>query len=253
MPTPRLRDLQVHCWAGITGLNGPEAVPALLALVEPGARLGSAERVGIYADMYRWRLIEALREDYSRLATALGDSGFAALVGAYVAAHPSRHPSLRHLGAALAGFLAETGAAGHLVDLARLEWARMEAFDAPDATPLELGALRDLPPPQWAALRFRLVPGVSRLRSAWAVHEAWETPTAEPRPHPTVLRVWRQGFRVYHAPIASDEDMALDVVARGGTFAEVCTAGPDGDPEAMVTRAGSLLARWLEDGILLEA
>src|SRR5215813_2214703 len=126
MPTPRLRDLQEHFWAGITGLGRPEAVPALLALVEPGARLTSAERVGVYADMYRWRLIEALREDYPRLVVALGDDGFADLVRAYVAARPSCHPSLRHLGTALAGFLAGSGVAGHLVDLARLEWARMD-------------------------------------------------------------------------------------------------------------------------------
>src|SRR5262249_58449713 len=106
IPMPYLRDLQEHFWTGITGPGGPEAVPALLAVVDPGPRLTSAERIAIYPDMYRCRLIEALLEDYPRLAAALGDGGFADLVRDYVAAHPSSHPSLRHLGTALAGLLA---------------------------------------------------------------------------------------------------------------------------------------------------
>src|SRR5439155_929151 len=88
-----------------------------------------------------WRLVDALREDFPKLATVLGDGGFADLVRGYIRAHPSTAPSIRHLGRALPDFLAGYQPA-YLADLARLEWTRLQVFDAPDATPLTAGDLR---------------------------------------------------------------------------------------------------------------
>lgn len=249
MPMPTLRELQSWFWAGIATPGAPP--PPLLEAVAPGERLTPTDRIGVYAGMYRWRLIDALREDYPKLASALGPDAFADMVGDYVTAHPSRNPSLRHLGGGLADFLCGRDVPGYLADLARLEWARVEAFDAPDALPLSLADLRDVPAESWGALRFRLAPWVGRVYSAWRVHDLWDEPAVVPEHGPTVLRVWRQGFRVYHAAVADDEAAALDLVETGCSFADICTSGADDDPEAAAARAGSLLARWLEDGLLL--
>ncbi|WP_163367521.1 HvfC/BufC N-terminal domain-containing protein, partial [Klebsiella aerogenes] len=79
----------------------------------------------VYRHAYRARLAEALADNYTVLARALGDEAFDALAQAYLAAHPSRHPSIRWFGAALADFMAVAGdeLVPHpgLVDLARMD------------------------------------------------------------------------------------------------------------------------------------
>ncbi|MFN8545505.1 MAG: DNA-binding domain-containing protein [Candidatus Binatia bacterium] len=247
---PPLSELQRLFWQAIAEPEGPAGVPALTAVVRPTARLG------IYAEMYFWRLVEALREDYPKTAECLGCDGFASLVREYLRAHPSVSPSLRQLGGAMAGFVAASAAAvwpPFLADLVRLEWARVEAFDAPDVVPLGLADLRTIPPEEWGRLRFRLAPGCVLLRSEWPLHELWDAPVRPAAPVPTTLRVWRQGYRVFHARLGPDEAMALERVAAGDTFAQICEALADGDLERVVPQAGGLLARWLEDELLVGA
>ena len=107
MPTPSLRELQGAFWRSIARAPGdaPLPEPVLLEAVPPTPTLTSAERVHVYAGMYLWRVVEALREDFGKLTAALGDEGFAHLVRDYVAVHPSTEPSIRHIGRALPDFL----------------------------------------------------------------------------------------------------------------------------------------------------
>ncbi len=75
------------------------------------------------------------------------------------------------------------GGAPFLGDLARLEWARVEVFDAPDAEPLRLSDLSSIPPEDWPALRFRPIPACLVIECAWPVHEIWaaaDTPAPLP-------------------------------------------------------------------------
>jgi len=46
-----------------------------------------------------------LREDFPRLSALLGPERFEELARDYLRSHPSEHPSVRHLGRAMAGFL----------------------------------------------------------------------------------------------------------------------------------------------------
>jgi len=199
--------------------------------------------VHVYAGMYLWRLVDALRGDFPKLATVLGDDGFADLVRGYVAAHPSTEPSIRHLGRALPAFLAGYQPA-YLADLARLEWTRLEVFDAPDATPLTAADLRRIAAEDWPGLRFTLVPACARLVTRWPVHQLWDDAAALLAPARTVLRVWREGFLVYHTAMDPAEEAALDRLAAGEPFAAVCEGFDD------PAEAGALLLRWIEDGTI---
>lgn len=104
-----LRELQLRFSAALApdrdGTAAP-ADPALLALIEARGALGPAARLGIYADMYRARLVDVLREDFPRVLAIVGDEGFHALACRYLARHPSLDPSVRHVGRDFAGFLA---------------------------------------------------------------------------------------------------------------------------------------------------
>jgi len=241
--------------------------PLLAAFVAPSGRLGAAERVDIYAGMYHARLRAALAEDFPRVAAILGDDGFASLCRAYLAAYPSRHPSLRHLGHRLPTFLArcaepgaglfDPGALPYLADLARLEWARLEVFDAPDAAALGREQLVELDPDAWAALVLRLVPAVAVVETSWPLHEIWqaagETATGSPsfEPRSTVLRVWRDGFTVFHAAMDETERLALRAVIAREPFGVLCESLSSlVPPESAPGEAAGLVLRWIEDGLL---
>src|SRR5207249_3232990 len=149
--------------------------------------LAPAERVHIYAGMYFWRIVEALREDFPKVATVLGADGFAELVRGYIAAHPSTEPSIRHVGHALPEFLGGYQPA-YLADLARLESMRLHVFDAPDAAPLTAADLRRVAVEEWPDLRFTVVPACARLVTAWPVHRLWADPTTALAPARSALR-----------------------------------------------------------------
>lgn len=261
-----LRDVQARFFRSIAAAPGPAASegfdPALVDLVEARGRLGPADRLDVYAQMYWARLHDVLGEDFPRVASLLGPERFADAACAYLARHPSTCPSVRHVGRGFADFLAaapEAAGMPFLADLARLEWARLEVFDAPDAEPLGVEDLRQVAPADWPRLTLRLVPAVVLLRSAWRIHDLWaavekDGPDATARRERTDLRVWRSGFVVYHASTDAAERLALGRVARGEPFAAVCAAlERTMRPEEAVSEAAELVLRWVEDGILARA
>ena len=226
----------------------------LVAVIGPGTALAPAERLQIYTRMYFWRIRDALAEDYPQLAELLGPDAFADLVRGYLRDHPSEHPSLRHAGRRLPAFLAAHPTARirpYAADLARLEWARVDAFDAPDAEPLGKADLHAIAPDAWATIRLAPIPALSVLSCDWPVHEVWADPAGcRPEPAPTILRVWRQDHRVFHARVDAFEAAALDRLLAGEPFANVCDVFDALAPEEAASRAGGLLARWIEDGVL---
>jgi hypothetical protein len=250
MSSPALRDVQAGFWRA---LRDGTVDAGLTGAVAPSATLDPAGRVAIYQTMYFWRLHEVLREDFPKLHGAFGDD-FERLARAYLTAHPSENPSVRHLGARLPGFLATHGfgsARPWLADLARLERARVDAFDAPDVTPLVANDLRAIPPDAWADLRFELVAALDVVESDWPVHEVWQTPASEPERLQTTIRVWRHDFVVFHTAIDPLERAAFGAVRAGRTFEDVCEAvAAHVDPDMAPAEAGALLARWIEDGLV---
>ena len=119
-------------------------------------RANAARRLGVYADAYRSRLVEALGNDYPALQGLLGETGFDRMMREFVAAHPSRHPNLRWYGGELAGFLtcsARWRRRPLLAELATFEWALGLAFDAADAPALGTDALARVPAAQWPRMR----------------------------------------------------------------------------------------------------
>ena len=223
------------------------------ALLSGDAELSASERARIYSDMYLFRLVAALREDYPLLARLVGDDEFFSLAKAYARAHPSRHPSLARLGVHLPAFLRGRAVArGDLADLAALEWARAEAFVAPDEEPLGEDALRSLGEDA-ASARLRLVPSVRLLplehdvAALWADLEASRAP-GPPRRSPISLLVWRKGFEVFHTVVSPEELSALSAVQRGATLGEACAAFATlPDPAGAALEA---IASWSGEGLL---
>ncbi len=109
--------------------------------ISPNNRLSSFERLEIYNRQYWFRLISAVSEDFPTLNALLGPKRFDSLILAYLNENPSTSWTLRDLGAKLPRFLdahAEFAGRRHrlAVDVARLEWAYVDAFDRKHRTPL---------------------------------------------------------------------------------------------------------------------
>jgi hypothetical protein len=246
--TPSLHELQSLFWATLNGRQEP----ALRAVVRSTPELGGEERLAIYAEMYFARLRDVLADDFEKTAAALGPEGFTAVARAYLAEHPSEHPSVRHVGRHLPAFLASQpppAVPPWLPDLARLEWARVEVFDAPDARPIGMADLLALPEAEWPGARLRAIPALEVVACDWPLHLVWsDGPQAEPTA--TVLRVWRQDGGVYHCAMDPLERTALAALRAGRSFGEICEAMTELEPAEAPGEAAALLARWIEDGLI---
>src|SRR4051812_27542383 len=119
------------------------------AFIKPNDRLTSFERLEIYNRQYWFRLISAFAEDFPGLAAVVGQAAFDKLTRAYLADCPSRSFTLRNLGSRLEWWLREhpehAGKRPELaLDVVRLEWAYIEAFDNAAERALTLANLGQL-------------------------------------------------------------------------------------------------------------
>lgn len=133
--------------------------------IKPNDRLTSFERLEIYNRQYWFRVLSGFAEDFPGLRAVLGERRFDALAKAYLQDCPSRTFTLRNLGSRLEHWLRKhpswAGSRKNLaIDMVRLEWADIEAFDgqaAPALKPEDLAAVNP------AKLRLRLQPYVQLL------------------------------------------------------------------------------------------
>jgi hypothetical protein len=124
-----------------TSDDGSSVAAIAASYISPNDRLSSFERLEIYNRQYWFRLISAVSEDFPTLNAVLGPRRFDPLILAYLHENPSTSWTLRDLGAKLPNFLEshpELAGRRHrlAVDVARLEWAYVDAFDRKHRTPL---------------------------------------------------------------------------------------------------------------------
>jgi len=141
--------------------------------IKPNDRLSSFERLEIYNRQYWWRLMASLAEDFPGLQAILGNRRFEALCKAYLTDRPSRSFTLRNLGRNLEPWLKKNPQwAGSkqaiALDMVRLEWADIEAFDGAAEEPFDAS---DIAKSSGGDLRLRLQPYVRLLKFRYPVDE----------------------------------------------------------------------------------
>jgi hypothetical protein len=141
--------------------------------IKPNDRLTSFERLEIYNRQYWFRLLSSMTEDFPGVRSVLGEKRFDAMCKAYLMDCPSRSFTLRNLGAKLEPWLRKhpkwAGTKQQLVlDIARLEWADIEAFDAAAVPALRT---EDLGGVSGAGLRLQVQPYVQLLSFHYPVDD----------------------------------------------------------------------------------
>jgi hypothetical protein len=117
--------------------------------IKPNDLLSSFDRLEIYNRQYWFRVIGAVAEDFPALNALIGEKKFDRLVLAYLRENPSTSFTLRNLGSKLPLWLEHhseftPNRRELLLDVARLEWAYVEAFDSADFPPLIASDFGDL-------------------------------------------------------------------------------------------------------------
>ncbi|ABS25761.1 DNA-binding domain-containing protein [Anaeromyxobacter sp. Fw109-5] len=217
--------------------------------------LPATERMEIYANMYLWRLADALREDFPNAAALLGDERFLALAEAYAREHPSDHPDLGQFGRHLPAFLRafQPSSRDDLADLATLEWARSEVFFEAPAQSATHAGFEALGPDTFLGARLELIPAVRLLildHDAAAVWRRLEDgdPPLPPATVVTAIAVWRRGYEVFHARIDLDEAHALEAALADEPLVRVCAWFEDREDPAAAAFAA--LSSWTDEGWL---
>jgi hypothetical protein len=226
--------------------DGSPIASIVATYVKPNDRLSSFERLEIYNRQYWFRLIAAVSEDYPALNAILGPTRFDDLILNYLQQNPSTSFSLRDLGAKLPAWLAAhpefTGSHHDLAfDVARLEWAYIEAFDSASLPPLDethIAALQpttvlDLQPHlQLLALRYaaeEIVLAVHKNKPDVDIvsNAVMERKTSKrvrlpnPKRSPTYLVVHRYQDSIYYRRIDRETFLLLSAIQAGEQLASV--------------------------------
>jgi len=129
------RPLTGDFWMQSEAEDGSSVEQIAASYIKPNSQLSSFDRLEIYNRQYWFRVISAVAEDFSALQAVVGSKNFDALVLAYLRESPSTSFTLRNLGANLPAWLElhpEFCSRCHelALDVARLEWAYIESYDA---------------------------------------------------------------------------------------------------------------------------
>lgn len=223
-------------------------------VILPSKTLTSVERVGVYQGMYLLRMVEALENDYPALAHFLGQDAFADLVTRYVAAHPSRSYTLNRLGEALPEFIRTTRGVkkkAFAADLARLERAVTEVFDAERSPEWPAGEIEKLPQGAWPGAVFVPIAAFRVLAFSYPVNAYFQSVKDENHDHPDIGRkptwvaVWRKNYEVWRLNLNKDGYEFLHALAGGRPFGKAVEAAT----RRLQGNAGDQLFRWLRDWV----
>ena len=153
-------------------LDGRSTKEIAEEIVKPNDRLTSVERLEIYNRVYWFRLLSSLADDFPGLRAVIGQEAFDKVLLGYLTEMPSVSYTLRDLGSRLETWLRThpefiSSHERMALDMVRLEWADIEAFDAaefPVLTQTELANLGEDPV-------FHLQPNLQLLDLAYPVDE----------------------------------------------------------------------------------
>lgn len=236
-----------------------DGVVDIVRQIESTPRRSAVQRMALYGNAYVLRLKEALRSDYERLHGYLGDELFDMLIQQYIARYPSHYPSLRDFGQylpVLTEQLAPFNEHPEVTELAHIELAFINSFDAADDECMTVAQLASLDPSAWATLSLRFHAAVQLLPLRYNSFPIWRALANEETPpekiaSDTTWLIWRENLVSRYRALEPAEHAALNVAMSGGDFAQVCTTlleffAEDETP----LKAVCYLKQWVHDKMI---
>ena len=198
-------------------------------------------RVALYRRLIRNNYVQALKITYPVLHRLVGDRSFVILARAYLKKYPSTSGDLFPHGCHLPAFLSELQLSPLLIELARLEWACHEVYQAADSQPLSYDQLQALASVDPSQVTFQFHAAARLLSFPIPVHRAWlalqpEAPADEvvdlPLPEEeTGVVVTRGEGKVQVTSLARTDFLLLEAMSRGVDAASVERIAIESEPE----------------------
>jgi hypothetical protein len=232
---PQLREIQQAFSDGV--IEG--TYHAMAGAIHQGD--SALRSVALYRRLIRNNYTQVLNVTYPVLYRFVGERYFGIVSRAYLKVYPSTSGDLFPYGRHLPAFLNVVHIPPLLAELARLEWACHEVYQAADSPPLshdQLHALASVDPSQ---VTFHLHAASRLLSFRFPVHRVWlalqpEAPADEivdlPLPEQeTGVVVTRGDGQVQVTPLARTDYLLLEAMSRGVDAASVERIAIESDPE----------------------
>jgi len=240
----------------------PRATRNIETVVMPSRSQSSIDRLGIYAHMYYARLIEVMTEEYPTTRRILGDEAFERSCRRYIERHPSTERTLQRLSAGFPAFLTRHLPAGRrsvlAIDVARIERAMEDVFDAPLGVPLEHGQVATIGPEEWVRLRVQPSPALRLLKLRTPANDYMNAARGGrrarvPRPRSSHVVVYRYRYQVYRRTLDGAQFALLSAMHDGKPLAaavRLALRHSRGEPARLAARLGGWFRDWTAAGML---
>lgn len=259
----------------------------MLSHVKSDYGLAAEERIEIYYDMYRQRLLEVLQADYPKLNAVMGEAYFTSALLHYLLKFPSQHFSVRWFGKDLAHFLSDYAPFCHhlfYAEMAKFEWAMNLTHDCEDKPIIKMDDLKQIQLEEWVELIFEFHPSVQLLTFHYNIPETWLhlekhkiTPTHEEGSTieyldeaakekfevenivefiseystPKTWMMWREFLTCKFKTIGPEQYLMLEAIKNGESFGDICEKLTKFMKQNEVPSFAILnITEWVQSGIL---
>ena len=235
------------------------------------ASWGTAQSAGmaVYRNNYRSSLVEAVRNTYERTARWVGEDAFRRAAVHHLILHPPAGWSLDEAGRGFDQTCAKLFTdAKEVAELAWLEWAMFEILTLADHEAIDQNTFSDataqFSEEDWSELQLSFIPGIAQCQVDFDLMALWNTLSADgferinaKLEYPRICTVWREGERPVFVLSRSDEAEALDAMIAGASYGEACAilmhnAKTNEQIHGEAMRAGAMLGRWINDGLITQ-
>ena len=224
--------------------------------VLPSDQLTSLERISVYADMYFWRFIEIMSEEYPTVEHLLGAERFQQVVRDYVTRHPSTYYNLNRLSVKFPQYLLEEARElphqPFVAAVAMVERIMEDAFDAPRREKVSPETIQSIPGEQWPDIRLQFNPALYLLELDYPVND-YMTAVNEnrhmdiPQAERTFVVVYRCNYTVWREDLDYEGYLLLSRLKAGeslGDALENCALQEGVDADKITTSLGEWFQQW---------
>ena len=217
----------------------------------------TAARFAVHRHTCRHGLIDALRTAYPAVAAAVGETYFDALAVEFIQHSPPASPVLQEYSPEFPDFLEHFPPLADwpwLGDVARIDWARREAYHAADAEALSADQLQAWPVEALLQASLHLHPSLRTLTStypAWSLWHCQQSPgdgLVEDRWSAESLQVWRIDGDVHLRLLGAGEAALRRGLVDGWSLGDALQAAHDHDPGF---DAGAAFTALIDDRLIV--
>ena len=234
----------------------------VLETLAPGGQEEKGVLLDVYRNAYVLRLVDIIGNDHPALKAYLGETNFNGLCRTFIKAQPSTSRNARWVSQGLADFASGTAPWAEYPEMGEIAWlerALGNAFDAADAQVLGLEDLGEVPAEEWARVRFDFHPSLQVSKLTTNAGDIWTALKDGGEDHPPVavldepqtVAVWREGLTSKWRSLPPEEYMMLSAARDGVPFGVLCEmVATHAEPDTAAARAAGYLQGWIAAGML---